>query len=92
MKKIEYRVRPVTRYSVTRYEEEHLTDPECEVHYYLMGDGRCTCTGSAGSEQYGEFDNLQNANRVAKGLAFCENVNDNLTEETGKAEYFPLEK
>lgn len=21
-------------------------DPECEVHHYLMGDGRCTCTVS----------------------------------------------
>lgn len=55
-KTVEYRVRPVTRYHVTRFENE---DHE---------NGRC----SGGCESLGEFDNESQANKVAKALAYLE--------------------
>ena len=51
--KIEYRVRPVTRYIVTRYHEESDDDGSC----------------GAGNSVYGEFDSIRFANRVAVALA-----------------------
>lgn len=56
MKTIEIRVRPVTRYIITRYEFEDRPD------------GR----NSGGSVGLGEFDNWNNADLVAKALAAAE--------------------
>lgn len=51
-KTVEYRVRPVTRYHVTRFESElHESGAE-----------------SAGCESLGEFDNEQQAFKVAEAL------------------------
>lgn len=52
MSTVEIRVRPVTRYVVTRYE----SNP--------MGNGR----GCASSASLGEFDNTENADRVAMAI------------------------
>lgn len=53
MKTIEYKIRPVTRYIVTKYtEEEHE-------------DGRC----SGGSEMCGEFDREEEALRAGFAMA-----------------------
>jgi hypothetical protein len=60
--KIEYRVRPVTRYVVTRYEQEY--DPT----------GRCESSGR--STQHGEFDNAETA--YAVGYALCKAEHDRL--------------
>lgn len=49
---IEYRVRPVTRYVVTRYHRE----------------SRSNGNESGGCEGCGEFDNMQRANTVAEAL------------------------
>lgn len=49
MEKIEYRVRPVTRYIATRYEETSYPDGK----------------GHGGSSQVGEFDNPTTAYAVA---------------------------
>ena len=54
--KIEYRVRPVGRYIVTRYERE--------VHE----DGTC----SGGCSSLGEFDNAETAYQVGYALAKAE--------------------
>lgn len=51
-KVIEYRVRPVTRYVVTRFHSE--------------GEG--PVRGMAGCETCGEFDNMERANTVAHAL------------------------
>lgn len=51
--KVEYRIRPVTRYVVTRYHEQGL-------HGQYVG---------AGSEQKGEFDNADTAYAVGYALA-----------------------
>lgn len=56
MHRIEYRVRPVTRFHVTRYERE---DHE---------NGLC----SGGCESRGEFDNEETAYQVAYALARAE--------------------
>ena len=53
MKTIEYRVRPVKRYIVSRWHNEDL------------GNG----TVSGGSMSYGEFENAYSANDVCKALA-----------------------
>jgi len=50
---IEYRVRPVTRYIVTRFYQKH---------------SEIVCSGS-GSSQHGEFDNPTTAYAVAYALA-----------------------
>jgi hypothetical protein len=55
--KVEIRVRPVTRYIVTRYYQEYNEDSE---------------RGGAGSSAVGEFDNETDANRVAEAVASCE--------------------
>lgn len=55
-KTVEYRVRPVTRYHVTRFENED------------HDNGRC----SGGSESLGEFDNESQAFKVADALFFHE--------------------
>ena len=55
-KKIEYRVRPVQRYVITRYEEESRE-----------GYG-----SNAGSEPLGEFDNWERAIDIAQRLASSE--------------------
>lgn len=52
MSTVEIRVRPVTRYVVTRY-ESHAT-----------GNGK----GCASSASLGEFDNTENADRVAMAI------------------------
>lgn len=54
--RVEYRVRKVTRYILTRYEE---SVEEGDVHL-------------AGSEEYGEFDNPQTADRVGRLCAMGE--------------------
>lgn len=54
MKTIEYRVRPVTRYIVTRYHSENDED---------------TGLSGGGVETIGEFQNSQQANRVAVALS-----------------------
>lgn len=54
MKTIEYRVRPVTRYIVTRYHSEH---------------DEATGLGAGGCETIGEFPNSKQANSVAIALA-----------------------
>lgn len=56
MLKIEYRVRPITRYIVTRYERQ---DHE---------NGKC----SGSSSGHGEFDNEETAYQVAYALARAE--------------------
>lgn len=53
MLKIGYRVRPVTRYSVTRWHDEETLDGLC----------------SGGSECCGEFDRADMADKVASALA-----------------------
>lgn len=55
MKVIEYKVRPVTRYIVTKYTSD----------YAISEDIRC----SGSSENCGEFQNVGLANRAAEGLA-----------------------
>lgn len=55
-KTVEYRVRPVTRYHVTRFENEDYED------------GRC----SGGCESLGEFDNESHAFKVADALLLHE--------------------
>lgn len=55
MKVIEYKVRPVTRYIVTKYVSDHQV---------LEGVMR-----SSSSENCGEFDNVSKANGVAAALA-----------------------
>lgn len=57
--KIEYRVRPVTRYIVTRYEEEST------------GIAGQPITG-ASSTQYGEFDSHKEAYNVGYALCLAE--------------------
>lgn len=57
MKTIEYRVRPVTRYIVTRYYSEILPNG--------TGCGGCESIG-------GEFDNMEQANKVAKAMSSLE--------------------
>jgi hypothetical protein len=65
MLKIEYRVRPVTRYIVTRFHSDY------EV--YADGDTVCVASrGEAGCETCGEFDNEDMAQRVAEALAGAE--------------------
>lgn len=54
MKTVEYRVRPVTRYIVTRFEAE------------VLADGR---SGACGSSTKGEFDNWDTAYAVGYALA-----------------------
>lgn len=62
MKTIEYRVRPVTRYVVTRwYAEDHA-------------NGCC----SGGCEGLGEFDNESAAQRVMIGMASHEHEGESL--------------
>jgi hypothetical protein len=56
MEKIEYRVRPVTRFIVTRFEAKEMVDG----------------AGSAGSSVHGEFDNVDTAHEVAYALAKAE--------------------
>jgi hypothetical protein len=56
--KIEYRLRPVTRYIVTRFESEF--DPS----------GRCASSGR--STEHGEFDNWDTAYAVGYALAKAE--------------------
>lgn len=56
MNTIEYRVRAIKRYVITRFHSEDA------------GDGR----GQAGSETLGQFDNLATANRVATALHIAE--------------------
>lgn len=56
--KVEYRVRPVTRYIVTRFQSE------------ISDDGRSGST--AGSSQHGEFDNFDTAYAVGYALAKAE--------------------
>ena len=56
MKTIEYRVRPVTRYIVTRYVAE-----------YRVGLG-----GSVGSEMLGQFDSEAMADRAMEAFAWEE--------------------
>jgi len=59
-KQISYRVRPVTRYVVTRYDAEY---------------DRATSSGSTGfSTQRGEFDNFETAYAVA--YALCKKEHD----------------
>lgn len=60
--KIEYRVRAVTRYIVTRFDS---ADHKHE-------DGRMTYSG--GSETFGEFDNEMAAYKVARGLCKTEHA------------------
>lgn len=55
-KSVEYRVRPVTRYVITRFESEQLA----------------TGAGCCGSEGLGEFDNERNAYRVGYALCKAE--------------------
>ena len=55
-KTVEYRVRPMTRYHVTRYEEQEHEDG----------------CNSGGVESLGTFDNLEAANRVCVQLAASE--------------------
>jgi hypothetical protein len=57
--KIEYKVRPVTRWVVTRYQAGESSD-----------DGRMCCAGR--SETRGEFDNEQKAYDVGYALAKLE--------------------
>lgn len=52
MKKIEYRVSPVIRWNLTRYQFEELPDGMCE--------GDC--------ESLGEFDNERKASRVMDAM------------------------
>jgi hypothetical protein len=59
MDKIEYRVRPVTRYMVTRYHEEKL------------GEG-AAATSSGGVATRGEYDNEDVAYAVAYALCRAE--------------------
>lgn len=56
MKTIEYRVRPVTRYIVTRFERQD--------------DNNGLCSG--GSEGCGEFDREDSAEKIAMALANAE--------------------
>ena len=60
MKKVEIRVRPVTRYVVTRYEGE------------VREDGRC----SAGCSSLGEFDHEYYAERVAAAVRAFEKTSE----------------
>lgn len=56
MKKVEYRVKSVTRYIVTRFEEESHDDG----------------SESGGCEGFGEFNNFVSAYKVAFGLCKSE--------------------
>ena len=58
-KKVEYRVRSVTKYIVTRYEESG------------NADGLAVC---AGSTQHGTFENGETAYHVARALCRQEHV------------------
>lgn len=61
---IEYRVRPVTRYIVTRWHTNNIVSTR---------DGITTCTGqSGGTDTCGEFDRQDMAEKVAKALADAE--------------------
>lgn len=62
--KIEYRIRPVTRYMVCRFESAD----------HVYGDGRVSHSG--GSEPLGEFDNEMQAYKVA--LALCKDEHRSL--------------
>lgn len=53
---IEYRIRPVTRYVITRFEGDAGLD------------GELLPTGACGSSTYGEFDNLRVAEEVGQAL------------------------
>lgn len=55
-KTIEYRVRPVTRYIVTRFESEQVANG----------------LGCAGSSSFGEYDNEGQANKVMQALLIQE--------------------
>lgn len=61
---IEYRVRPVTRYIVTRFETSMEVD----------GSGRVS--GSVGSSVIGEFENQPSADFVAEALAIVQGTAD----------------
>lgn len=60
MEVIEYAVRPVTRYVVTKYQ------------VFTSGDGR---PGSALSHQIGEFDSLKSAELVTQALVDADRAN-----------------
>lgn len=60
LKKVEYRVAPVTRYTIIRYEEGE--DPAIEVGPNSW----------KGTSQHGEFDNIEIAYEVGYALAGAE--------------------
>lgn len=66
---IEYRVRPVTRYIVTRYHQDNFVNDNAD------GSVTITC-GVAGCESCGEFDRQDAAEKVAKALADAEPEGD----------------
>jgi hypothetical protein len=65
MKTIEYRVRPVTRYIVTRFHSD-LTVAD----HGTFGKSYQATSGSCGSESCGEFDRKEIAEKIAWALAF----------------------
>ena len=65
---IEYRVRPVTRFIVTRFWRED--DPA------NAGAGLASDSGPSGSSQHGEFDNHTTA--YAVGYALCKQEHERL--------------
>lgn len=73
--KVEYRVRKVERYIVTRFESS-------ESHYE---DGRISYSG--GSESFGEFDNASAAYKVALGLCKTEHADRGWPQGDGRIVY-----
>jgi hypothetical protein len=70
---IEFSVRPVTRYIVTRYEERsgdgnHTTSSDPRIAENRVGRAKVCC----GSSGHGEFDNAQTAYDVAYALCRAE--------------------
>lgn len=70
---VEYSVRPVTRYIVTRYEERssdgnRISSSDPRIAENRVGNAR-VCAGSSG---HGEFDNAQTAYDVAYALCRAE--------------------
>jgi len=70
---VEFSVRPVTRYIVTRYEERggdanHKSSEDPRIAENRVGRARVCC----GSSGHGEFDNAQTAYDVAYALCRAE--------------------